>query len=429
MSIPDNFKTTIVDFVNDLSVTFPEYSLLWDKWKTADDDSFTELFEYCKTVYPERFFDVLYQNNEIFDASGEVNTFFLPGVDFKMLFNCEGVSEKTKQVIWKYIQLILFTIVGSIKDKSMFKDTANLFDGIEENELEEKLKSTMEDLGGFFKNMGLDDMGEDGNSMEQGFNDSSMNEFMENLGAKMSENLDASGDEFTFNGMPKMPNMEGLHEHLKGLFDGKIGKLAKELAEEISGDFSSLLGEDIDTSNPENLNTKDILKQMIKNPKKMMKVIKDIGTKIQTKMDDGEISKDELMGEASDILSKMKEMGGADQFGDILKKFAGGMGMGKNAKIDKNALNRMAKSESMRERMLKKMEENKQKMEGYKLEKSANSENLVFSLTKEEKQERSIAQKKADDELVAWIDEGSTPVVSSGGGAKKKPKKKGKSKK
>merc|ERR1711871_1475771 len=135
---------------------------------------------------------------------------------------------------------------------------------------------------GFFKNMGLDDMGEDGNSMEQGLNDSSMNEFMENLGAKMSENLDASGDEFTFNGMPKMPSMEGLHEHLKGLFDGKIGKLAKELAEEISGDFSSLLGEDIDTSNPENLNTKDILKQMIKNPKKMMKVIKDIGTKIQT---------------------------------------------------------------------------------------------------------------------------------------------------
>ena len=36
----------------------------------------------------------------------------------------------------------------------------------------------------------------------------------------------------------------------------------------------------------------------------------------------------------------------------------------------------MAKSESMRERMLKKMEENKQKMEGYKLEKSAKAKTI-----------------------------------------------------
>ena len=32
-----------------------------------------------------------------------------------------------------------------------------------------------------------------------------------------------------------MPNADDLHEHLKGLFDGKTGKLAKELADELSG--------------------------------------------------------------------------------------------------------------------------------------------------------------------------------------------------
>ena len=38
-----------------------------------------------------------------------------------------------------------------------------------------------------------------------------------------------------------MPNMENIHEHLKGLFDGKNGKLAKELAEEIQGDLSNMV--------------------------------------------------------------------------------------------------------------------------------------------------------------------------------------------
>ena len=37
----------------------------------------------------------LYQNNDIFNADSEINTTFLPNVDFKLLFNCEGVSENT----------------------------------------------------------------------------------------------------------------------------------------------------------------------------------------------------------------------------------------------------------------------------------------------------------------------------------------------
>ena len=95
----------------------------------------------------------------------------------------------------------------------------------------------------------------------------------------------------------------------------------------------------------------------MKNPKKMMNLIKTIGDKIKNKMESGDISKDELMGEASELLSKMKEMGGEGQMKDILKKFAGGMG--KNARMDMSALHRMAKSEGMRNRMRKKMETKK----------------------------------------------------------------------
>ena len=62
MSIPSNFQSTIQDFINDLDTTFPEYKHLWEKWSNCDDDTINELFQYCLTIYPERFFDILYQN-------------------------------------------------------------------------------------------------------------------------------------------------------------------------------------------------------------------------------------------------------------------------------------------------------------------------------------------------------------------------------
>ena len=46
----------------------------------------------------------------------------------------------------------LFSIVGSIKNKG-FGDATNLFEGINEADLEEKLKSTMDDIHNLFGNM------------------------------------------------------------------------------------------------------------------------------------------------------------------------------------------------------------------------------------------------------------------------------------
>ena len=143
--IPENFRNIINDFICDLSTTFPEYSHLWLKWGSPDlpESELEYLFEYLREVFPERFFDILYQNDDIFKPSSEVNTCFLPDIDFKILFNCENVSDKTHKALWKYMQLILFTIVNSVKDKTNFGDAANLFDGIDENELHEKLQDTI----------------------------------------------------------------------------------------------------------------------------------------------------------------------------------------------------------------------------------------------------------------------------------------------
>ena len=379
MSIPENFHKTVIEFINDLTITFSEHKEHLDSWK--DPEKCEELYNHCVKVYPERFFDILYQNEEIF-ADEKINTQFLPGLDFHTLFSCDGVSENTKKSIWKYLQLVLFIVIGSVKNKEGFGDTANLFEGIDEKELEDKLKTTMDDIHNLFGNI--------------------------------TSNMDMSGceEDVSNNANPmEMPNMENIHEHLKGLFDGKIGKLAKELAEEIQGDLSNMVdGENV--SSPE-----DVIKNMMKNPKKMMNIIKMIGDKIKNKMDSGDISKDELMGEASELFNKMKEMGGTEQFNDIMKKFAGSMGKG--AKFNKEALNQMMKQQAMKERMKAKIDAKK----NYTLEKNANN-NLVFSLSEEEKQEKTMASDRACAELLAEFEKGKPDEPKKKSTKKKKKGKK-----
>jgi hypothetical protein len=75
----------------------------------------------------------------------------------------------------------------------------------------------------------------------------------------------------------------------------------------------------------------------------------------------GEISKDEIMKEASEWMSKMKDMGGTDQFNEIFKNITKNMGgLGKNMKFDTNAFNKMTKQQSMKERMRSRLEQRKQ---------------------------------------------------------------------
>ena len=374
LDIPENFLSIVADFTKDLTLTFPEYAYLWSMWTNVEDITEADkncLFGYFLSVYPERFFDILYQNTDIFVAKQtkpsepsepseqseqqtqsheeDVNTMFLPNVDFKMLFHCEGVSENTKKTIWKYLQLVLFTVIGGVKDKNTFGNTANLFDGIDEADLQSKLRETMEGIGDFFKNVSHVSPENDSGS---GPEVTSNPEF-----EKMFENMPKPEEFNDFTKSFGIPNIENMQEHLKSLFNGKIGSLAKDMAEEISGEFADLLGEDMNGAT----DSGDVMKKLMKDPKKIMDLMKTVGSKLDKKMQNGEISKDELLKEASELFSKMKGMGGGDQFNELFKNFTKSMGgMGKNMRMDTNALDRMTKKNTMRERLLKKLELKKQ---------------------------------------------------------------------
>ena len=420
LQIPENFSSIISDFSNDLSLTFPEYEHLWERWKIAENIPISmvkNLYYHCMDIYPERFFDILYQNDEIFHLDNNTNTFFLPNVDFKLLFNCPKVSESTKNTMWKYIQLILFTIVGNVRDKSDFGKSANLFEGMDEGVLQEKLTEAMKNMTDFFKSTSASASEEEGGEKM----DTEHTDFFEKMAREFENRTSSSSEE-----MPNMPNPEDIHNHLKGLFDGKLGSLAKELIEELSEELKDTFNmEDMDsTTNP-----KEVFAKMMKNPEKFMKIVKKINERFQEKMKRGDISQEEIMKEAGEMLKKLKEMGGnSKEMSDMFKNMAKSMGqpVGKNTKVDVNAMNRMMKSNDIKERLRAKMSANKANPD-FELQQT-DVNHLVYRPTDGEKGEKSglvdkVKEAAELDALVAEIEatgSSSNPKKKKANGKKKK---------
>ena len=337
-SVPEEFVKVIRDFVGDLKITFPEYIPFVDKlWKSKEHFNYIDdeehrneayenseknsvklLFDFCKKKLPPRFFDILYQNDEMFKEESEIDTEFLPKIHFKNLWQCD-ISDKTRETIWKYLQLILFAVVGSLDNKEAFGDTAKLFEAINEEEFKSKLQETLSHIQDLFN------ISEKGNASE-------------NLGEGLNPN--------------DLPNAEQINEHITGMLDGKIGQLAKEIADETAANLNM----DFDGAT----DMKDVFNQLVKNPTKLMGLIKTVGDKLDTKLKSGELKESEMIQEATEIMNKMKNMPGMGNIQSMLSK----MGMNTNgAKVDLKGmeaqLNQAMKTEKMKERLRQKAEMNR----------------------------------------------------------------------
>ena len=147
-----------------------------------------------------------------------------------------------------------------------------------------------------------------------------------------------------------MPNVDDIQSHISGMLDGKLGRLAKEIAEETASNINLDVNEES--------NVQDILSGLIKNPSKLMGLVKTVSDKLDTKMKSGEIKESELISEATDLMNKMKSMDGMGDIQAMLSK------MGMNGKVNKGAmesqLERNLKMAKAKERMKNSMEANKQ---------------------------------------------------------------------
>lgn len=308
------FTKIISDFVKDILITFPEYKNIISKWWSLEPDAVNDsdfVFKHCSKVFKDHFFNILNKNEEIMTEES-FNTEFLPGIVFRYIWKCE-ISDATRETIWKYLQLILFSIVGELHDTSSDKaDT--MFNGIDESILKEKLAETFEQMKNMFENP-----------------------------LPTNNNSEA----------PPPNNIPDVDEHIKNLMKGKLGKLAMEFAEETAKEL------DLDIENA--TDTNDAFQKMFKNPANLMNVVKNVGEKLDGKIKSGEIKESEIMAEGMELLNNMKNIPGMENMQSMFAAMGlGGGGQKMNQGATNSRLQQNLKMAQMRERMRRKQQENQQ---------------------------------------------------------------------
>jgi len=361
---PEEFSKVMKDFVNDLKSTFPEYNSFIKKWWYDESDfehieneeekknacidaekqSMQLLFDYCQVKIPPRIFDILYQNEEIFQSTSEVDTELLPQIHFKNLWQYD-ISDKTKTTIWKYLQLIMFSIIGTLDTKDAFGDTAKLLKNIDQAEFKNKLEETLKHIQDLFSNNKKERTNEESVPTEpfQTADDTETNDSSEAKEAKFN-----------------IPDADDLHNHINGMMEGKLGKLAKEIAEETANDF----GEDFDNVTDPN----DIFQKLVNDPSKMMNLVKSVSEKLDTKIKSGQLKETEIISEATNLMNQMKNMPGMNNIQSMLSKMGvsglGNLGnlAGLGGKVNTGAmeanLNNKMKMAKTKERIRAKAEAN-----------------------------------------------------------------------
>lgn len=316
------FIKLVSDFTADLFRTFPEYEekqkrgelhegyLSCIEYQVAQDFS-ASIPEPIETLHanitqtiPKYFFEILYRNEDV--IFGKDTSEILPTIDLPYLW-CQELSSQTRDTLWNYLNLFLFSVLGNTNVDN-FGDTAKLFEAIDEDTLREKLQETVENMQSVFDVSDVD----------------------------MSSNFTAQD----------VPNAEEIHQHVEKMMGGKIGKLAKEIADETAQDL------DLDLNEVNDMN--DIFKKLFQNPQKLMSMIQSIGKKLDDKKKAGEFKESELMEEAQQLMEQMKEMPGMKQFA---KMMGGGQGGMPNFGAMQSQLNSNLKRAKQKERMIAKLEQ------------------------------------------------------------------------
>ena len=79
----NNFIKIVKEFTNDLYKTFPDYKEVYDLLeKLSIEDNHKEIYEYCKNNIPQHFFNILYENGDIFKSEINSELHLLPEIDF-----------------------------------------------------------------------------------------------------------------------------------------------------------------------------------------------------------------------------------------------------------------------------------------------------------------------------------------------------------
>ena len=266
-----SLMTLVRNFVGDLKPTFPEVEAELIRVEQLSQEAFVGE---GAPVYAESFFYILQKNDELFKVKGKGQRLeLLPGVDFCRLWNAEGITDGTREAMWRHLQLIMFELIPLVGDKAQFGDSASLFEAITPEQLQDQIENA-------FANLNLE---EEGNNGEGG-------------GEADPGKAERMAGEFT--------------EHISGLMGGNLGRLANEIAEEVGHELGLT----------RNATQKEVM-DLLRDPSRMMSLVKRIGKKLEEKIASGEVKESELLKEAAEVVDKLKDIPGAE---NLRKMFGAG---------------------------------------------------------------------------------------------------------
>jgi hypothetical protein len=311
------------------------------------------LLLYCLDIYPKIFFEILYKNEELFKLDNDevdndeldndevdndevdknlnkYNTYLLPDIDFKLLFNDNKISEKTRETLWNYLQIILFSIITNIETENTFGEAAKLFEAFDNEKLFEKFSNVFEDVKNLYNTSNID------------------NDISNNLENNIFNNFN-NFNNINNNSFDNLPEANEMYDHLKSILNGKIGQLATEFGEEL---YNELDLKDLENSGAKDIN--DIYKNLFKNPSKIFNVIEKMGTKLDEKIKSGELSQKEILEESTKMLGSLTN--NPDMSGNPMNIFKDLMdGLTNNKNFNKTGFNNMLNREKMKNKMREKL--------------------------------------------------------------------------
>ena len=249
------------------------------------------MWRFCRKNYRKHTLSILFKDDGIFSTHP---TDFIPKTHFfRDVWSCEGVSDSIRESIWNHLCVILFTVleVDEADDKEKV-DAADfgaaatqMFSAISESDLMTKLTETLDRINATAMAATTD--------------------------ATEAAATDATDTEAKEKDSPF--SVEKIRAHLSSVMKGNIGKLACEIAEEAVAD----LGLSDCTDN------KEVFLQLLKDKSKLQQIYTKVTTRVQEKIESGELKESEVIEETKELLNEFRNMPHMGELGKLFSSIGG----------------------------------------------------------------------------------------------------------
>lgn len=445
MTTPTAFFEILGDFLDNLELAFPEL-IAHDIKKTLDiykaenlNPTAVTTFSKCRNQLQNIIHDITVQNESIF----ECNEIYIMDINLSAVWNHNDITPTSKNAIWEYLLLLtqhafdaqeieeasllhinndnmeamLEDMINSLEDDKSYADvdaTDKNADADTESPADEQPSSsnafdaTLDRLKDMFSNF----IQTSNNTNANTTNDSAKTNTYSSDSSTSASNI-----------------METVLDQLKTFLEtSKVGHFALEFAEELMNDpalvqeMENTFGELASSmqhmqAENSNSNLNDLMKTVLKNPKKLLKMCKKIIHRFNVKIAKENIDKDELLNEINKFTESLKNLPAAFDFVNNMKSmFESFTGAAENqTPMTQEQIDRKNKMKETRERMQKRAQAQAEKrMQQEVMQKMCQSMQASASNT---------TRALSDDELFKLFDNTHNSAVSSASASIAKQKK------